>query len=133
MGQYYMAYVRNDEGERVFCPQNAIFMTRNNLGPNDKAKHIYDNTDPNCWGSCFSGLKLVEHSWIENDFVNGVLEAIWTARAESHGSVTMQMKSPTSTSTTPSRSMRQYGARTRSQSCRSTRFPPSTRRDISST
>ena len=77
MGQYYMAYVRNDEGEMVFCPQNAIFMTRNNLGPNDKAKHIYDNNDPNCWGSCFSGLKLMEHSWLGNDFVNGVLEAIW--------------------------------------------------------
>lgn len=77
MGQYYMAYVRNDEGERVFCPQNAIFMTRNGLGPNDEAKRIYDNDDPNCWGSCFSGLKLMEHSWLENDFVNGVLEVIW--------------------------------------------------------
>lgn len=77
MGQYYMAYVENDGGRKVFCPQNAIFMTRNNLGPNDKAKHVYDNNDPNCWGSCFSGLKLMEHSWIENDFVNGVLETIW--------------------------------------------------------
>lgn len=48
MGQYYMAYVRNDEGEKVFCPQD--------MG---------------------SGLKLMEHSWIGNDFVNGVLEAIW--------------------------------------------------------
>lgn len=77
MGQYYMAYVRSDEEERLFCPQNAIFMTRNGLGPNDEAKHVYDFNDPNSWGSCFSGLKLMEHSWLENDFVNGVLEAIW--------------------------------------------------------
>jgi len=78
MGQYYKAYVRNDEGEKVFCPQNAIYMTKN--GIEDSAKIVnpsWDVMDPNSFHSNFSGLKLTEHSWLENDFVNGVLEAIW--------------------------------------------------------
>lgn len=77
MGQYYMAYVGGREGAKVFCPQNAIYMTKNGIErPSDIKEHSYSE-DPNSWGSCFSGLKLMEHSWLENDFVNGVLEAIW--------------------------------------------------------
>jgi len=78
MGQYYMAYVRNDEGEKVFCPQNAIYMTKNGIEDSTKiGKHSWDKEDPNSWYNNFSGLKLMEHSWIDNDFCNGVLEAIW--------------------------------------------------------
>lgn len=77
MGQYYNAYVQDNGVERVFCPQNAIFMTRNGIDRPDDIKHSYDMKDPNSWGSCFSGLKLMEHSWLYNDFVNGVLESIW--------------------------------------------------------
>ena len=77
MGQYYMAYVGGKDGAKVFCPQNAIYMTKNGIEkPSDIKEHSYSE-DPNSWGSCFSGLKLMEHSWLENDFVNGVLEAIW--------------------------------------------------------
>ena len=38
---------------------------------------VWSDEGPNSWGYNFSGLKLMEHSWLENDFVNGVLEAIW--------------------------------------------------------
>lgn len=78
MGQYYKAYVSNDEGEKVFCPQNAVYMTKNGIQDASKiGKHSWDDKDPNSWYNNFSGLKLMEHSWLENDFVNGVLEAIW--------------------------------------------------------
>lgn len=77
MGQYYMAYVQGNEVKRVFCPQNAIYMTKNCIDrPEDIKEHSYSE-DPNSWGSCFSGMKLMEHSWLYNDFVNGVLESIW--------------------------------------------------------
>ena len=78
MGQYYVAYVRNDEGEKVFCPQNAVYMTKNGIEDSTKiGNRSWDEKDPNSWYNNFSGLKLMEHSWLENDFVNGVLEAIW--------------------------------------------------------
>lgn len=78
MGQYYIAYVRNDKGEKVFCPQNAIYMTKNGIkSAKDINNVVWSNEDPNSWVYNFSGLKLMEHSWLENDFVNGVLEAIW--------------------------------------------------------
>lgn len=79
MGQYYIAYVREGNDEKLFCAQNAIYMTRNGF-KNDReieGKQSYGFDDPNSWGSCFSGLKLMEHSWLENDYVNGVLESIW--------------------------------------------------------
>jgi hypothetical protein len=76
MGQYYLAYVKGED-ERVFCPQNAIYMTKNGIKSARGIKERSYNEDPNSWGSCFSGLKLMEHSWLENDFVNGVLESIW--------------------------------------------------------
>ena len=79
MGQYYKQYLKDAEGhERVFCSQNAIYMTRNGIeSPDAIGGHVYDWGDPDCWGSCFSGLKLMEHAWIGNDFTNGVLEALW--------------------------------------------------------
>lgn len=77
MGQYYSAYVQDHGVERVFCPQNAIFMARNGIDRPDDMNHSYDMKDQNSWGSCYSGMKLMEHSWLENDFVNGVLESIW--------------------------------------------------------
>lgn len=77
MGQYYIAYVRDDNKQKLFCPQNAIYMTKNGIeSATDIKEHSYSE-DPNSWGYNFSGLKLMEHSWLENDFVNGVLESIW--------------------------------------------------------
>ena len=74
MGQYYKAYVRNDE-ERVYCPQNAVFLTRNGIASTAEAP---DNiTKSNGFWDDFSGLKLTEHSWIRNDFCNGVIEQVW--------------------------------------------------------
>lgn len=73
-----MTYVGNDEGSKVFCPQNAIYMTKNGIKSAKEVEvHGFEDRDPNSWGYNFSGLKLMEHSWLENDFVNGVLEAIW--------------------------------------------------------
>lgn len=77
MGQYYMAYVEHDGVGSKFCPQNAVFMTRNGIDEPDGKGHSWDEGDPDSWGSCFSGLKLMEHSWLGNDFVNGVLESVW--------------------------------------------------------
>lgn len=77
MGQYYLAYVRGEE-ERVFCPQNAVYMTKNGIeSAKDLDSVVWSNDDSNSWGNNFSGMKLMEHSWLENDFVNGVLESIW--------------------------------------------------------
>lgn len=77
MGQYYMAYVENGSGKKVFCPQNAVYMTKNGIkSPKDIANLDWSFDDPNDWGHNFSGLKLMEHSWVENSFVNGVIEAI---------------------------------------------------------
>ena len=80
MGQYYKQYVKDKDGnERKFNPQNAVFLTKSGL---DEARGY---GDPNCswdlddtwsYGSLFNGLKLMEHSWIDNGHVNGVLEAI---------------------------------------------------------
>lgn len=69
MGQYYKAYVRNNDMEATFNPQTAIYMTRHGLErmPDERVPGYFE---------CFSGMKLTEHSWIENDFVNGVVELI---------------------------------------------------------
>lgn len=72
-----MAYVGGEDGAKVFCPQNAIYMTKNGIERSSDIKEHSYSEDPNSWGSNFSGLKLMEHSWLENDFVNGVLESIW--------------------------------------------------------
>lgn len=78
MGQYYKVYVSNEEGHKVFCPQNAVYMTKNGIKDSTKIENpSWDEIGPNSWYSNFSGLKLMEHSWLKNGFVNGVLEAIW--------------------------------------------------------
>lgn len=86
MGQYYKPYIRFMDGtEETYCSQNAIYMTRNGLASTseiDNYKHNYNRNDPNSWGSCFSGLKLTEHSWMDNDFVNGIIERIWDNPAQ---------------------------------------------------
>jgi len=78
MGQYYMAYVRGGAGAKVFCPQNAVYMTKNGINSSmEIGRPDWGEAGENSWSSNFSGLKLIEHSWLENDFVNGVLESIW--------------------------------------------------------
>lgn len=81
MGQYYKAYVREPGGqELVFSPHNAVFMAAHGLGSPDEIGRVgrsWDFDDPTSWGSLFSGFKLMEHSWLGNDFVSGVLEHIW--------------------------------------------------------
>lgn len=77
MGQYYKAFVRNDEMEAAFNPQCAIYMTRHGLermpeeGVPFGSKYVEGS-----YFNCFSGMKLAEHSWVWNDFVNGVMELI---------------------------------------------------------
>lgn len=81
MGQYYKPYLKDRDGdERMFNSQNAVFMTANGLsgaGGVGDPRCKWDFDDPMSYGSLFSGLKLMEHAWMGNDFVNGVLEAIW--------------------------------------------------------
>lgn len=72
MGQYYKPYLRGRGGsERTFNPQNAIYKTVRGLPADAECGYMsegfYDH---------FSGMKLTEHSWLANDFVNGVLEAV---------------------------------------------------------
>lgn len=86
MGQYYKPYIKFMDGtEETYCSQNAIYMTRNGLSSTSEidrySKCNYDRNDPNSWGSCFSGLKLTEHSWIGNDFMDGIMERIEEAPA----------------------------------------------------
>lgn len=76
MGQYYKPYVRGRDGkERTFNPQNAIYRTLRNT--DEEFGFGTANGIPSDYYDHFSGLKLMEHSWLANDFVNGVLEAIW--------------------------------------------------------
>ena len=76
MGQYYMPYLKDrDGGERKFCPQNAIYKTLK--GTDEDFGYGTANGRPSDYYDYFSGLKLMEHSWLENDFVNGVLDEIW--------------------------------------------------------
>lgn len=78
MGQYYMAYVDGADGKRVFCPQNAVYMTKNGIASSkEMGKPRWNDGGTDSWSANFSGLKLMEHSWLGNDFVNGVLESIW--------------------------------------------------------
>lgn len=67
MGQYYKAYIEDYNGHKVFNPHNAIYMTMYG--------HEFDRYDEMAF-SCMSGLKLMEHSWFKNDFVNGVVEQL---------------------------------------------------------
>lgn len=82
MGQYYMALVKDNDKQMVFCPQNAVYITKNGIANSeDIGEHSWSDRGPNSWYDNFSGLKLMEHSWLENEFVNGVLEAIWDSPA----------------------------------------------------
>lgn len=77
MGQYYKAYVMGECGdERIYCPHNAVFMAKNGMDrmPEDIERGRID--DPNSFFYCMSGLKLTEHSWMSNDFIGGVMDAI---------------------------------------------------------
>lgn len=76
MGQYYKAYVRFDDSEGVYNPHNAVFMAKHNIEHPDKVEHTWDYDDPMSYGYNNSGYKLLEHSWMKNRFVNGVLERI---------------------------------------------------------
>ena len=82
MGQYYKPYLRAKDGtEKVFCSQNAVFMTAHGIEREDGMPTMDEcwkmpRDDPRSYYQLFSGLKLMEHSWMENDFVNGVLECI---------------------------------------------------------
>lgn len=81
MGQYYKTYLEDVDGnEEAYCSQNAVYCTVHGYATADDiddAKRTWDYDDPDSWGSLFSGLKLMEHSWMENDYVNGVVERIW--------------------------------------------------------
>lgn len=72
MGQYYKAIAIDGGNIKVYCPQNAVFMTKSGL-----AKIDYQDERSDEYWSLFSGLKLMEHAWSKNDFVNGVVESIW--------------------------------------------------------
>lgn len=82
MGQYYKVYAKDAEGnEKAFCPHSAVFMAAHGLKheseiENHPKRNSWDWDDGESWGSLFNGLKLMEHSWFENKFVSGVLEAI---------------------------------------------------------
>lgn len=78
MGQYYKAYLKGDD-EKVFCPHNAAFMAAHGLKSADeidRAMKSWDYDTPDSWGSMFDGLKLMEHAWMGNQFVNGVVGEI---------------------------------------------------------
>lgn len=81
MGQYYKTYLIDRDGaEEAYCSQNAMFLTVHGLEDAshiDDVRHSWDFDDPDSWGALFSGLKLTEHSWLKNDYVNGVVERIW--------------------------------------------------------
>lgn len=77
MGQYYKALVKNGDAVKTFNPQESIYMTRNDLSAMPGGRVTWGSyDDPNSFNSCFSGMKLLEHSYIGNNYVNGVLEKI---------------------------------------------------------
>lgn len=80
MGQYFKPYIRFMDGtEETYCSQNAIYMTKHGFSSSteiDALKKSWDMKDPDSFGSCFSGIKLMEHSWMDCDFMNGIMERI---------------------------------------------------------
>lgn len=75
MGQYYKPYIRDEKGiAESFNPQNAIYKTVRGLSGDDEASFRSEG-----YYDYFSGMKLMEHSWLANDFVNGVLESVWNS------------------------------------------------------
>lgn len=80
MGQYYKPYLRFEDGsEETYCSQNAIFKTVHGIPAEEDLDFRTGPTTlcyPEDYFELFSGLKLTEHSWYGNDFVNGVVERI---------------------------------------------------------
>lgn len=74
MGQYYRAFISNEE-EKVFNPRSSLYMTVRELEEmSDVPFGNFD--DPESYASLSNGVKLTEHSWMGNRFVNGVIEEI---------------------------------------------------------
>ena len=71
MGQYYKAVLERGNDITVYNPQVAITMTKYGISE-DEAYH----NPPKDFYDLFNGMKLMEHSYIANDFVNGVVEAL---------------------------------------------------------
>lgn len=77
MGQYYKAYVSYPDGtSKVYSPHSAVYMAYNELVEMPKDVPYGDFNDPYSFMGCMSGLKLTEHSWANNDFMNGVMDVI---------------------------------------------------------
>lgn len=82
MGQYYKVYTVDAYGnEHVYSTHTSVFMAAHHIGNPEKVKehpkyHVYDYDDPDSWGALSSGCKLMEHSWMRNDFVNGIVEEL---------------------------------------------------------
>lgn len=80
MGQYYKPYLRFEDGsEETYSSQNAIFKTVHGIPAEEDLDFRTGPTTlcyPEDYFKLFSGLKLTEHSWYGNDFVNGVVERI---------------------------------------------------------
>lgn len=80
MGQYYKPYLRFEDGsEETYCSQNAIYRTAHGIPAGQELDFRTGETTyrfPEDYFEMFSGLKLMEHSWYGNDFVNGVVERI---------------------------------------------------------
>lgn len=78
MGQYYKALLKHPDGEReVFCPQTAVYMAVHELDKMPDDYSFGDPKDPTSFVSLMSGIKLTEHSWIGNYFVDGVIDMIY--------------------------------------------------------
>lgn len=77
MGQYFKAYIGYPDGTKnVYSPHNAVYMAKNELEEMPKDVLYGDIKDPYSFMGCMSGLKLMEHSWVKNDFMNGIMEVI---------------------------------------------------------
>lgn len=75
MGQYYRAFIHNVKEKKVFSPRSSLYLTAHGL---DEMPDVpYGRfEDPDSYAALSSGLKLTEHSWMGNRFVNGVIEEI---------------------------------------------------------
>lgn len=74
MGQYFQAYLKRNDEEKVFNPHSVLFRTRYKI--EDGLPITYEQMQNEKYFQISSGIKLMEHSWFDDLFVNGVLEAI---------------------------------------------------------
>ena len=85
MGQYYKPYLRFEDGvEETYCSQDAIYRTVHGIPAGQDLDFKAGEAAyrfPGDYFELFSGMKLTEHSWYGNDFVNGVVERIEGRRA----------------------------------------------------